>query len=237
MALKKKLSKEEYKKLSDIMKAEYKEDGESYVLDVEGEEDVSGLKSALDKEKGEKKIAKEKLLKAEERLAELEEKANGEEKNVDKVREGYEKKLEKQKKESDEKIGKLRSGSEKLLVDNTALEIATSLAGKNAKLILPHVKERLKADVEGDDFKTLIVGSDGKTLELNKETREKFIGEFVANKEFSSIIIASKATGGHGQGSGTTKPANNQNEKPTLLASLSAQDMADHIKASKNKEV
>jgi hypothetical protein len=47
MALKKKISKDDYKKLSDSLKSEYKEDGESYVLDVEGDEggeDVGALK-------------------------------------------------------------------------------------------------------------------------------------------------------------------------------------------------
>ena len=40
MALKKKLSKAEYDKLSDAIKAEYIEDGDGFRLDIDGDEDT-----------------------------------------------------------------------------------------------------------------------------------------------------------------------------------------------------
>ena len=44
MALKKKLNKSEFDKLSDAIKQEYIEDGEGYRLDVDGEEDKETAK-------------------------------------------------------------------------------------------------------------------------------------------------------------------------------------------------
>src|SRR4051794_29374504 len=61
MALKAKLTKAEFEKLGDSLKEHYKASGDDYVLDAEGVEDVSGLKSALDKEKKERRELRVKL--------------------------------------------------------------------------------------------------------------------------------------------------------------------------------
>src|SRR5690348_10966000 len=54
MALKAKLTKAEFESLADPLKEHYKQSGDDYVLDAEGVEDVSGLKSALKKTKEER---------------------------------------------------------------------------------------------------------------------------------------------------------------------------------------
>lgn len=51
MALKAKLTKAEFEKLAEPLKEHYKASGDDYILDAEGVEDVSGLKSALQKTK------------------------------------------------------------------------------------------------------------------------------------------------------------------------------------------
>lgn len=61
MALKAKLTKDEFGKLADPLKEHYKASGDDYILDAEGVEDVSGLKSALEKEKKERRELKAKL--------------------------------------------------------------------------------------------------------------------------------------------------------------------------------
>ena len=50
MALKKKLTKAEYEKLSEHIKAEYIEDGDGFRLDIDGDEDTGALKRAKDRE-------------------------------------------------------------------------------------------------------------------------------------------------------------------------------------------
>ena len=52
MALKAVLTKEEFDGLEDSLKKLYVEKDGKYLLDAEGVEDVSGLKSALEKERG-----------------------------------------------------------------------------------------------------------------------------------------------------------------------------------------
>lgn len=61
MALKAKLTKAEHDALAEPLKEHYKASGDDYVLDAEGVEDVSGLKSALEKEKKERRELKTKL--------------------------------------------------------------------------------------------------------------------------------------------------------------------------------
>ena len=51
MALKKKITKEAFEKLPDVLKSEYVANGDDYVLDVDGEEDTGALKRAKDREK------------------------------------------------------------------------------------------------------------------------------------------------------------------------------------------
>jgi hypothetical protein len=69
MALKKKLTKEEYSKLSDHIKAEYIEDGDGFRLDIDGDEDTGALKRAKDREAQLRRDAEAKLREAQEELA------------------------------------------------------------------------------------------------------------------------------------------------------------------------
>lgn len=64
MALKAKLTKDEFEQLAEAQRGLYKESGNDYLLDAEGVEDVTGLKSALDSERKARAEA-EKGLKAE----------------------------------------------------------------------------------------------------------------------------------------------------------------------------
>lgn len=60
MALKRKLNKSGWEALKAELKAEYKEVDGEYVLDTEGDEDVSGLKSALGKEREARQLSDKK---------------------------------------------------------------------------------------------------------------------------------------------------------------------------------
>lgn len=230
MALKKKLSKAEYDKLSDAIKAEYIEDGDGFRLDIDGDEDTGALKRAKDREAQLRRDAEAKLREAQEELDRI----NGDDArkkgDIATLEKSWQKKLEDQKAEYEGKVSKLTTHTTKTLVDNVATQIATKISNAPA-LLLPHIKSRLQADFEGDAPVTRVLDKDGKPSAM---TVEELAAEFVANKDFSAIVTASKASGGAGKPSNNSGGgAPNNSDKPADLASMNPAQLAEHIKASK----
>ena len=230
MALKKKLTKAEYEKLSEHIKAEYIEDGDGFRLDIDGDEDTGALKRAKDREAQLRRDAEVKLREAQEELDRI----NGDDArkkgDIATLEKSWQKKLEDQKAEYEGKLGKLTSHTKTQLVDNVAQQIASKISNAPA-LLLPHIKARLAADFEGDAPVTRILDKEGKVSAM---TVEELSAEFVANKDFSAIITASKASGGAGKPSNSNGGgAPNNSDKPADLASMNPAQLAEHIKASK----
>ena len=230
MALKKKLTKAEYEKLSEHIKAEYIEDGDGFRLDIDGDEDTGALKRAKDREAQLRRDAEAKLREAQEELDRI----NGDDArkkgDIATLEKSWQKKLDDTKAEYEGKVSKLTTHTTKTLVDNVATQIATKISNAPA-LLLPHVKSRLQADFEGDSPVTRVLDKDGKPSAM---TVEELAAEFVANKDFSAIITASKASGGAGKPSNNNGGgAPNNSDKPADLASMNPAQLAEHIKASK----
>ena len=230
MALKKKLSKAEYDKLSDAIKAEYIEDGDGFRLDIDGDEDTGALKRAKDREAQLRRDAEAKLREAQEELDRI----NGDDArkkgDIATLEKSWQKKLDDTKAEYEGKVSKLTTHTTKTLVDNVATQIATKISNAPA-LLLPHIKSRLQADFEGDSPVTRVLDKDGKPSAM---TVEELAAEFVANKDFSAIITASKASGGAGKPSNNNGGgAPNNSDKPADLASMNPAQLAEYIKASK----
>ena len=230
MALKKKLTKAEYEKLSEHIKAEYIEDGDGFRLDIDGDEDTGALKRAKDREAQLRRDAEAKLREAQEELDRI----NGDDArkkgDIATLEKSWQKKLDDTKAEYEGKVSKLTAHTTKTLVDNVATQIATKISNAPA-LLLPHIKSRLQADFEGDAPVTRILDKDGKVSAM---TVEELAAEFVANKDFSAIITASKASGGAGKPSNNNGGgAPNNSDKPADLASMNPAQLAEHIKASK----
>lgn len=230
MALKKKLSKAEYEKLSDAIKAEYIEDGDGFRLDIDGDEDTGALKRAKDREAQLRRDAEAKLREAQEELDRI----NGDDArkkgDIATLEKSWQKKLDDTKAEYEGRVSKLTAHTTKTLVDNVATQIASKISNAPA-LLLPHIKSRLQADFEGDAPVTRVLDKDGKPSAM---TVEELAAEFVANKDFSAIITASKASGGAGKPSNNSGGgAPNNSDKPADLASMNPAQLAEHIKASK----
>ena len=230
MALKKKLTKAEYEKLSEHIKAEYIEDGDGFRLDIDGDEDTGALKRAKDREAQLRRDAEAKLREAQEELDRI----NGDDArkkgDIATLEKSWQKKLDDTKAEYEGKVSKLTTHTTKTLVDNVATQIATKISNAPA-LLLPHIKSRLQADFEGDSPVTRVLDKDGKPSAM---TVEELAAEFVANKDFSAIITASKASGGAGKPSNNNGGgAPNNSDKPADLASMNPAQLAEHIKASK----
>lgn len=189
MALKFKINKAGYEKLGDDLKKEYiagEGEGE-FVLDVSDlpqGEDVGPIKRALESEK-----AKYKTLKADRDTLKA---------KVDDMPD-----VDALTKTHEAETGKLKTFAEKTLKDAVAMTLATKIS-TTPKLLAKEIATRIGVDMTGDEPKTVFLGADGKpNAEL---TIEKLQQEFVANPEYKSIIIASKASGG-----GAPKPTTNSN--------------------------
>lgn len=236
MALKKKLTKAEHEKLSEHLKAEYIEDGDGFRLDVDGEEDTGALKRAKDREAQLRREAETKLREAQEQLEALGTDDARKKGDIATLEKSWQKKLDDQKAEYDGKLSKLTGHTTKSLVDNVALSIATKISNAPA-LILPHIRGRLQADFEGDEPKTRVLDKDGKPSAM---TIDELSAEFVANKDFSAIITASKASGGAGKssqnGGGAPNNPGNSGNQTADLSKMSPQALAAHLKEAKANE-
>lgn len=233
MALKKKLTKDEYAKLSEHLKAEYVEDGDGFRLDVDGEEDTGALKRAKDRESQLRKEAEAKLKEAQEQLDALGTDDARKKGDIATLEKSWQAKLDAQKAESETRISKLTSHTTKSLVDNVALSIATKISNAPS-LLLPHIKTRLQADFEGDEPKTRVLDKDGKPSAL---TLDELASEFVANKDFSAIITASKASGGAGKssqnGGGAPNNSGNSGNQSADFSKMKPSELAAHLKEAK----
>lgn len=235
MALKKKITKEEHAKLADALKFEYVEDGDGFRLDVDGDEDTGPLRRAKDREAQLRRDAEKRAKEAEERLAEIEGDDARKKGDISTLEKSWQKKLDDANAASQAKIDKLTAHTTKSLVDNVALSIATKISNAPS-IILPHIRARLQANFDGDEPTTVILGKDGKASAM---TVEELSAEFVANKDFSAIITASKASGGAGKpsqngGGAPNKPGNSDN--PADLSKMNPTDLVAHLKEAKASE-
>lgn len=221
MALRFKINKAAYDKLSPELQNEYiagESDGE-FVLDVaelpKGE-DAAPVKRALEAERAAHKATKTKLGEVQGQLEAMP--------NIDELTANHTK-----------EVGKFKSFTEKTLIDNAALALATKISTAPA-LLLPHIKARLMADISGDEPVTKIIGADGKPSDM---TLEKLGEEFVANADFKTIIKASNGSGGGTPPNPSVKPlgggapkAGEHGETPDL-SKLPAKDLAARIQERK----
>lgn len=230
MALKKKLSKAEYDKLSEHIKSEYIEDGDGFRLDIDGDEDTGALKRAKDREAQLRRDAEAQLREAREELDRI----NGDDArkkgDIATLEKSWQKKLDDQKADYETRVGKLTAHTTKTLVDNVAAQICGKISTVPS-LLMPHVKARLQADFEGDVPVTRVLDKDGKP---SAATIDELAAEFVANKEFSSIIVATKASGGATKPTTTTS---NGGAGPDVdLSKMNPAQLAEFVKTSKSNE-
>ncbi|EJA5988802.1 hypothetical protein OD507_005285 [Salmonella enterica] len=237
MTLKFRITKEEFDELTEEQQALYGESGEGYQIAIEGLPDTSaldGLKLKVEELLSEKKAEQKKREEAEaeaekERLEKL--KKSG---DIESLEKSWQEKLEKAEQDSRAKIDALNTSIHKMLVDNVALDLATSLCGEAAPVILPHLKTRLTVETDSDGNPvTRVVDSAGKLSAASLDDLKK---EFTENKLFSALIIDSKASGTGGDG-GEQKPyAGGERKKETTVAGDPMVDAAREIIGNMNKD-
>lgn len=243
MALKKKLTAAEFADLSDDLKAEYKKAGKGYVLDLEDDggdgDDAAELRRANERLKQEKKDAQKLARETQAKLDELDGNDARKSGDIDKIEKGWQTKLDTATAEGEAKLAKMRDAFLKTL-DVQALDIATAISN-SPKLLAKHIRERLSVNFEGDEPEVVILDAKGKPSKLSVDDLKK---EVSADKDFASIIIASKASGGGAPRTGEipVRPAVPGNaaatgsDKPPLLSSLNPRDLAAAIKAKRDEK-
>jgi hypothetical protein len=234
MALKRKITKDQFDKLADNIKFEYVAEGESYVLQTEGDEDVGPLKRANQRLKDQLEAEQRRADEAADKLEKIEKQGD-----IDALERQWTKDKETAVGEVQTKLEKANAYIQKSMRDNAAQSLAEKISTSPA-LIRPHIEARITVDISGDEPVIKVLDKAGKATAL---TVDKLGEEFVANKDFSSIIRVTKASGGAGSPSsngGAVKqpvgPSQGNNEQPADLSKASPQELAAHIQAKKAEQ-
>lgn len=236
MALKRKLTKEEFAKLKKDVQEEYTADGEGYILDLDGYEDPEELRRARDREKQTAKDLRKQLKEANEKIEDYE--GDDPARTPPKVlreKEADLAKLEKVWKDKHEKVvGDLtkKDTSLRSVIQNSMIgEASKTLAHKISTvptMMADTLAKRMRVTFDENDVPKLeIIDREGKPS-LTLEQLEK---EVVANKDYAAIIIGSKGSGGGaprnapdpklgGASASATQPALSNMSPKDLVASL-----------------
>jgi len=236
MALKHKITKAAFDKLSDELKGEYVEDADKkggYTLDVEGlpePENDGALKRAKDREKIRADEAEAEAERLDTELTALKGNQGKGEKDIARLTKAHEKTIADMTADHEAKVGKLTKFIDKEIKGGKAEALATKISTV-PKLLAGEIGKRLSVNYDGDEPALEILGADGKPD--SKLTLDKLGEEFVANKDFSSIMIGSKARGSGaapnnipGSG-GSAIPG----DKPLDLASAPTNDLLAHVRS------
>jgi len=244
MALKLKITAIAYDALPDNVKAEYKKDGDVYVLDIDGYEDPVELRRARDREKQAKAEAEKKLREiqeAQERERETGLKNSG---DIENLTRKYEADRLKASEAHQVEIDKLQKASQALAnrLGQSALDgQANALAAEifvNSSRDSRWIKDRMgfKYDDDTGEVTVFIKDKQGQPSNMTSDDLKK---EMLANKDFADIMIASKASGGarsEANGQNSSGGAANQNSEKPDLSRLNPQEMIAHIQTMKQDE-
>jgi hypothetical protein len=201
--------------LSDDVKKMYTEKDGAFVLDVSGLDipDVSGLKSALDKERDRanaaEKAAKDAAKKRREADDEAARKAGDIKKVEDNLREHYKGELESR----DNKIAVRDKKLSNVLIRDEARRIATSLAVNTdcVPLLAEYIERRIGIQDDDDEFNVVVVG------EHAGLSMKEFVDQIKQDKSLANVLKAGDGTGGGttgGQGAGSTSKVVDLNSTP-----------------------
>lgn len=235
MKLKKKVSAKQHAELDDALKSFYIEKDGDFVLDLDGDDDTGELKRAKDRESQRRKEAETKARELQEKLDGLDNADARKKGDIETLEKSWQGKNDSLKAEYETKLKAKDAYLQKMLVDSVAGEISSQISKKPNVLKL-HIKQRLLADLDGDEPKTKVLDKDGKPSAM---TIEELKQEFVANDDFADIIIGSKATGSGAGSDGRGQPKGNgaanfgAENKP--LANASPAELAAHLKANKQQ--
>lgn len=194
-----KLTKAEYDALPAALKKLFKQDGDDYVGAFQTEEEVQALKNANERNKEELRELKQSLKElkdAQSKAGDDDAKRKG---DIEALEKSWQAKVAAAETKAKAEIDKRDAALRQLLVTSEAAKIAAEIS--TAPHLIEHfVAQRLAAEFDGDMPKTRVLDANGKPSALSLEDLKK---DFLADKRFESVLIATKGSGG---GAGGTKP-------------------------------
>ncbi|MCM8534218.1 MAG: hypothetical protein NE330_23850 [Lentisphaeraceae bacterium] len=199
--MKKKISKDEFSQLDDILKAQYKESGGQYLLDLE-DGDVDALKRAKDHEKGLRKDAEQKLRDAVEKsntmqseLDALKSKSVDESGNVDEIKAHYQQKLDDALKVKDDQLKAIQTQLESTLIDSTTNQVISGLnAVDTCKPVLSQlIRQRLAIETKEGALSVGILDGEGKQSLADIKQLQS---ELLETADLAPMFIGTKGSGG-----------------------------------------
>jgi uncharacterized phage infection (PIP) family protein YhgE len=214
--------------IEDIPKAQqkmYTETDDGFVLDVEGIEvpDVSGLKSALDKERGRAKDAEKALSESQKKAKKEKDEAARLAGDIETVEENL---REHYQGDIDSLTDKIKARDQKLakvLLRDEAHRIAADIAVDTdaIEVVAEWIQHRIGIEENDGDFQVIVTGeSSGLSL-------KEFTEGLTKQKSLSRLLKASNGTGGGSAGpssGGTAKPKSNiGGTRAERVASISQQ--------------
>lgn len=230
MALKRKLSKTDYEKLSADLKLEYAERDGDYILDIDGDEDTGALKRAKDREVQLRKDAETRARDLEEQLASISDVDARKKGDIETLEKSWRKKAEESEAGYKGRIDKLTSYTVSQMIDGASKQIADKISTVPA-LMSRAIRDRLSVDFDGDTPTLRVLDASGKPSAM---TLDELSTEFVANREFSSIIMGPRSSGGGALRDVFQKAIGSASgDNPVILSTMSPRDLAERIRSSK----
>ncbi|OED34521.1 hypothetical protein AB832_07430 [Flavobacteriaceae bacterium (ex Bugula neritina AB1)] len=204
--------------IEESQKALYVKSGDGYQLDVDGLEDVTGLKNKRDELLTKNKALQKKAQEQEEEARQAKEAAAKKAGDIEALEASLIEKYESKQKESQAQIDRLNAMIREEKIDKVAADIANEISTM-PKLLGREIKDRLTIEEIDGKFQTRILDAEGKLSALTIDELKK---EFIDNNDYAGIIKGSKAsggqaaTGGNNHGSGSRKWADYDNERDLI---------------------
>lgn len=209
----------------EALRAEYAADGAKFRLKVDGIEDTSGLKTALQKERTERQ-AKEKTVKQWEKFgktpeeiealldaqAKLDEDKATKAGEWDKLRAQMNTKHAEEIKARDDKLAAKDKSLHRFLIDSQATAALAAAKGV-PDLLLPHVQRHVRVAENNGEFTVQVVNAAGEPR-VNGKGEPLSISDLVSEMKQSEIF--GRAFDGSGQSGSGTQPANGSGGTPNV---------------------
>lgn len=250
--LARKITKQAFDKLSKDLQALYVEnddDADEFLLELDEPEDDNpdALRRARDREKQKAKDAEAKLRAANDKIKELETGSHTDDdddndpppqsrsskrkaKDIATLEAAWKEKVSAVESERDEKLSAKDAYIKRTLISGAADRIASKISTA-PKLLAKAIIERLDVDFDDDEPRLVVLDGDGKPSSLTLDKLEK---EFSTNKEYASIIIGTKASGGGAPRNGPDqRPARGGASEDADMSKMAPKDLKERLRQIK----
>ena len=198
--LKRKINKATFDALSDEMKKLYVAEGDDFIINLDGGEELSRANARLQTELT---TMRTELTTVKNKLEAIDNTSAHKAGDVVAIEASWKGKFDTMVADKDKIIKKKDEFIQKVLVSEKATKLAGEISS-DPEILLPHLIGRLQAEFNGDaDPITRVLDKDGKPSALSLEDLGK---EFIDNPKFKSIIVVSKASGGGASGGNGNRP-------------------------------